>query len=92
MIPPINSIKICPLLICPDDQDFSCTTIVVEIENGRTTLKWNRVGINKCYEFRKYDLIERDVEWFPDIGPFEFNAEEYSNMVKTIRENRKQGT
>jgi hypothetical protein len=88
LIPPIDTKNICPLLICPDDQDFSCTTIVVEIENSCATLKWNRVGINKSYEFGKYDLIGRDVYWFPDIEPFEFGAEEYRNAIKTIRGNR----
>lgn len=29
-----------------------------------------------------------DVELFPDIEPFEYDAEEYSNTVKKIRENR----
>jgi hypothetical protein len=91
MIPPIYSKRICPLLICPDDQDFSCTTIVIEIENTRTTLNWNRVGINKRYEYRKYDLIGMDVEWFPAIEPFEFDAEEYRNTFRKIRENREKG-
>jgi hypothetical protein len=92
LIPPLQSVQICPLLICPDDQDYFCTTIVVEIENSLTTFRWNRVGINKRYELRKYELIGMDVEWFPDIKPFEFDADEYRNTINRIRENRERGT
>ena len=33
-----------PLLLCPDDLDFSCTIIVVDIHYAETTVHWGRLG------------------------------------------------
>lgn len=33
-----------PLLLCPDDRDFSCIVIVVEIEKNKDFIYWNRIG------------------------------------------------
>ncbi len=35
---------ILPILLCPDDLDFSCTVIVVEVEKTKDFVYWNRVG------------------------------------------------
>ena len=41
-----NSIEILPIMLCPDDFDFSCTTVVVEvIDQGDTVVLeeiWDR--------------------------------------------------
>lgn len=33
-----------PLLLCPEDLDFSCIVIVVEVEKTKDFVYWNRVG------------------------------------------------
>ena len=65
IIPENNQKTICPILICPDDQDYYCTTIVVEIENTKDRIFWNKFGLNKKYEFRKYQTIGEEVDWYP---------------------------
>ncbi|MDR2869061.1 MAG: hypothetical protein LBV04_01275, partial [Deferribacteraceae bacterium] len=36
-----------PILLCPDDFDFSCTVIVVEVcWSGDTVVTWSRFGID----------------------------------------------
>lgn len=33
-----------PILMCPDDMDFSCTVIVAEVIKTEKTVTWNRIG------------------------------------------------
>lgn len=33
-----------PLLLCPEDADFSCIVVVAEVEKTKDTVRWNRVG------------------------------------------------
>ena len=33
-----------PILMCPDDMDFSCTVIVAEVIKNDKTVTWNRIG------------------------------------------------
>ena len=41
ILPKEKSTSICPILMCPDDCDFSCTIIVAEIETSKHFIKWN---------------------------------------------------
>ena len=34
-----------PILICPDDRDFSCTVIVTEVIKSDNTITWKRIGL-----------------------------------------------
>ena len=88
IIPSEGMKSICPILICPDDQDYYCTTIVVEIENTKDRIFWNRFGYNKKYEFRKYATIGIEVDWFLGFERMEFDYSEYVNVMRTIKENR----
>lgn len=36
-----------PILLCPDDTDFSCIVIVVDVEKTKDFVYWNRVGYVK---------------------------------------------
>ena len=35
---------ILPILVCPDDLDFSCIVIVIEVEKTKDFVYWNKVG------------------------------------------------
>ena len=35
---------IVPILMCPDDLDFSCVVLVVEVEKTENTIIWKRAG------------------------------------------------
>lgn len=79
-----NSREICPILMCPDDCDFSCTLIVVEIENLIDKIRWNRIGIDKTTEYEAIK-VGTNVGWFDKIGPFEFLESEYKVMIEQFR-------
>ncbi|WP_124033404.1 hypothetical protein [Herpetosiphon llansteffanensis] len=66
---------IVPFLMCPDDCDFSCTIIVVEVIASATTVSWQRVGYavgETAYEtldempasrLNAIDWLETDTTW-----------------------------
>ena len=41
-----DGIKVLPLLLCPDDYSFDCTTVVVEVTPHADTIEWNRFGFD----------------------------------------------
>lgn len=46
-MPNENETTIYPILMCPDDNDFSCTIIVAEIRNCGDLIQWKQIGIDK---------------------------------------------
>jgi len=85
ILPDENSMSNCPILMCPDDNDFSCTLIIAEIENKKETISWNRLGIDQTIEHDP-NLVGKTVNWFTKIHPFEFNRSEYLLMIKNFEE------
>jgi hypothetical protein len=65
------------ILICPDDQDFSCTVIVTKVISEENKIRWHRFGIDKSYEFGKPELIGTNVIWFSNECELIFNKKEY---------------
>jgi len=86
-----NGIKILPILLCPDDFDFSCTTIVVEVIDNSDTVVWNRFGADITefsadeVELPKY--IGKKIEWFHNIKPFIFSKKDYLKCIDLFKSN-----
>lgn len=80
-----------PILLCPDDFDFSCTTILVEIIIKDSKVIWNRFGLNRGekpdgyyagipiedYDKIGNEVIGKEVLWFDNMPKYEFLLEEY---------------
>jgi len=71
-----------PLLMCPDDLDFSCSLIVAEVRQEKDCVWWNRVGMNRQDLWEFPEQLGKDVEWFKEIPPFEFEKTEYRQCVQ----------
>ena len=82
--PTENSITICPILMCPDDCDFSCTLIIAEVENCENTIKWNRLGLDKTTEYNA-ERVGSEVEWFDKVNLFEFKKSDYEMVIKQFQ-------
>jgi len=76
---------ICPILMCPDDADFSCTLIVAEIENTGKTIIWNKLGMDNTDEVEP-EKIGSTVDWLDKVDSLEFNISEYKNMLNRFKE------
>lgn len=82
---PSNKPTILPILLCPDDFDFSCTVIVVEVIWNDDVVIWNRFGTD-ITPFDKEEVklpkyIGKSVKWFQEIGPFSFSKLEYLQCI-----------
>jgi hypothetical protein len=84
ILPDKGQKAICPILMCPDDSDFSCTLVDAEIENTGTTIKWNKIGLDQTKEFEPEKIGSR-VEWFDKIEPLEFDLSEYKQMIEEFK-------
>jgi hypothetical protein len=84
ILPDVGNKTICPILMCPDDADFSCTLINAEIENNGTTIKWNRIGIDHTKEIEP-EKIGSTVEWFDKVEPHEFTVSDYMKMLEEFK-------
>ena len=87
ILPDLNCKTICPVLMCPDDNDFSCTLIMAEIENTEQVIIWYRLGldITKSWEPEK---IGSEVKWFDKVSPYHFYKSDYLEMVKSFEQQR----
>lgn len=85
ILPNENSNTYCPILMCPDDNDFSCTIIIAEITNQHNqTIKWKRLGLDKTTEYEP-TKIGSTVDWFSKFEELEFDYNEYASMVENFR-------
>jgi len=87
--------KILPILLCPDDFDFSCTVVVVEVISEVDAVIWNRFGVDVSKfnpdEDGVFKYIGNAVEWFDGIRPHVFCKSEYTTCVdEFMRWNEKQ--
>lgn len=73
-----QELKILPILMCPDDCDFSCTIIVAEVKTYGDHIIWQRIGID---ESKQNKLT--DIRWLDKVPPMKFNKENYK-VLETI--------
>ena len=79
-----NEVKIAPLLVCPDDQDFSCTLVVAEVNSCESTVTWNRLGLDASPNTWPFKFgVETD--WFKEISKLTFDKQEYLDCWGKIK-------
>ncbi len=102
IIPQVGEKVICPILMCPDDNDFSCMLIVAEIENKGDIIYWNKIGLDQTDTKALYSVqisadgrkqynytpekVGAKVEWFDQIDKMSFEASEYKKMLENFKE------
>jgi len=83
-----DKIKTLPIMLCPDDFDFSCTVIVAEVINESNTVVWNRLGTDTTgFDINELELpkyIGKTIEWFENIGPYFFDKDDYLYCVEAF--------
>ena len=73
-----------PILICPDEIDFHCATVIAEIWADNSEVIWKRIG----YDLHSND-IGMSVAWTQSLGPYIFKREQYEECLRQIA--KKQG-
>ncbi len=85
IFPDKGGISICPILMCPDDYDFSCTLIVAEVENYGSFIQWKQLGVDKQTKWFD-DEIKYNINWFPDFQSLNFEFNDYQKMILDFKE------
>ncbi|MEA5429703.1 hypothetical protein [Arcicella lustrica] len=85
ILPNENETTICPILMCPDDNDFSCTLIVAEIRNCGDLIQWKQIGIDKTKEWEA-EKAGSTVKWFDKFKELNFSKEDYLIMLEIFRQ------
>ncbi len=85
ILPNENETTICPILMCPDDNDFSCTLIVAEIRNCGDLIQWKKIGLDKTKEWGAENVGSK-VEWLDKFNEFNFFKQEYLTMLETFKQ------
>lgn len=77
---PVEASTFVPLLVCPDDADFSCTILIVEIENSATEVFWRRVGIDAS----KATEVGTTVKWLQPNIELRFSRADYDRFREEL--------
>lgn len=85
ILPNKGQVSICPILMCPDDYDFSCTLIVSEIENYGSFIGWKQLGIDNNTKWFDRE-IRYDINWFSNFHTLNFEYGDYLKMIQKFRE------
>lgn len=89
ILPSIDNDAILPILICPDDQDYSCLTIVTKVKRDIDNVIWQDFGFDNSYECRKPELIGTNVEWLSPNHRFIFSIEDYKKAIQDLSKEKK---
>ncbi|WP_196140654.1 hypothetical protein [Aliikangiella sp. G2MR2-5] len=81
--PSVGNRTVGPILVCPDDQDFSCTVIVADIETTDTSIIWHRLGLDKT-DLQSPPKIGLDVEWYDQVPALEFALDDYQSCMSEL--------
>lgn len=69
---------IVPILVCPDDLDFFCTVVNVDVVADQESIRWERVGVGDPTD-------PASIEWWPEIPPFQFSRQDYESFLAECR-------
>jgi hypothetical protein len=84
ILPPENETAICPILMCPDDNDFSCSLIVAEIRNCGELVQWKKLGLDRTNEWEA-EKVGTKVEWLDKMPELNFTKADYLIMLENFK-------
>ncbi|MBM7845688.1 hypothetical protein [Herpetosiphon giganteus] len=80
---------IVPILMCPDDCDFSCTIVVIEVSASATTVSWPRVGY--AVGETPYETLDElpasrldSIKWMDSTTIWQFERTAYINAIQAF--------
>jgi hypothetical protein len=76
------SSAIVPLLICPDDLDLTCTTLVVEQVQMDSKIIWKRFG----QAVNEINAVVSAVDWWVEDQSFEFERKAFDAAIAHLIE------
>lgn len=86
ILPAIGASVVVPILMCPDDCDFFCALVVVEVERKEEFVLWKRFGLDDS-DLSVSDLspIGSKVNWISGPEEYKFPISDYLAFLKRFQ-------
>ena len=85
MMPPARGTVAVPVLVCPDDLDFSCSVVIADVEAEPDQIRWCRLGLDATGSDDP-DRVGERVHWFEGVPAFVFKRDDYEACVKAFQD------
>lgn len=80
MITPLSGRVRVPVLMCPDDLDFSCQLIIADLEATPEVIVWHRIGCDRTQSMEP-GRVGEEVAWYESIPTLRFPRSDYETCV-----------
>ncbi|QEL13502.1 hypothetical protein PX52LOC_00359 [Limnoglobus roseus] len=77
ILPEVGCTGYAPILICPDDLDYSCSVVMAEVVTETDVVRWDRLGFD---ETRK-GVVGSCIRWEPAWGSYRFRRDDYERFL-----------
>jgi hypothetical protein len=81
ILPEVGCTGYAPILICPDDLDFWCSVVMVEVVAERDVIRWDRLGLDAS----SGGTVGACIRWVQSPGPYVFSRAEYERCLAAFR-------
>ena len=81
ILPKVGCTGYAPVLICPDDLDYSCSVVMAEVVAEPDVIRWDRLG----FDFTEKGAVGSCVHWQLGLGPYRFSRQEYEACLAAFR-------
>jgi len=85
MMPPAVGNVAVPILVCPDDLDFSCSLVIADLEAQPDRILWRRMGFDSTDPTDPVRVGE-NVNWFGGMPVLTFCRNDYEDCVRAFQE------
>lgn len=85
IFPADGTSHVAPLLVCPDDLDFDCTVVVVEVGREGNKILWRRFGVDQTIASNS-EQVGMNVRWLDAGRCLVFQVDEYRRFIEDCRE------
>lgn len=76
-----------PILMCPDDCDFSCSIISAEMIKTKKLIYWNKFGVDISPAPELYPNIKAtEIQWIHNSPKFTFDRSQFEKEIAKFRE------
>jgi hypothetical protein len=81
ILPDVGCSGYAPLLICPDDLDYSCSVVMAEVVAEPDVIRWDRLGFDATWQ----GAVGSWIRWEPAFGHYRFSRVEYEACLAAFR-------
>lgn len=81
ILPEVGCTAYAPILICPDDLDYSCSVVIAEVVADVEVIRWDRLG----FDATRKGTVGSCVRWIPELGAYRFNRTDYERCLAAFK-------